>query len=73
MAEWISSHDCATRVNNLFNGGGLNGSYALTPGVTVFDDGAVNVPDGGAGRDLFFASMTDTVLHRRANEILFDV
>ena len=61
MAEWTASHDYATRVNNPANGGGLNGSYTLTPGATVFDDGAVTVPDAGAGRDLFFANLTDTV------------
>jgi uncharacterized delta-60 repeat protein len=70
MAEWTSADDYQTRVNFLVNGGGLNGSSTLTPGLTVFDDGSNNVLDGGPGRDLFFAGMTDTVKGKRSNETL---
>jgi Ca2+-binding RTX toxin-like protein len=70
MTEWTSGHDYATRVNNLVNGGGLNGGYTLTPGVTVFNYGGMDVLDGGPGQDLFFASLTDQVKGRRANETL---
>jgi Ca2+-binding RTX toxin-like protein len=42
MAEWTSTHDYTTRVNNLINGTGspdrLNGGYFLQKGETVFDD-----------------------------------
>jgi uncharacterized delta-60 repeat protein len=68
MAEWTSGHDYTTRVNNLVNGGGLNGDYTLSPDNTVYDDGAVNVLEGGAGRDLYFASLIDVITGRRANE-----
>jgi hypothetical protein len=71
MAEWTSSHDYAARVNDLVNGGGLNGGNTLTPGVTVYDDGSANVLNGGAGRDLFFAGLLDQVRHLHANETDF--
>jgi hypothetical protein len=52
-------------------GGGLN-IEVLAPDGTIFNDGAVNVLDGGAGRDLFFAGLIDKILGRRANEtVLF--
>ncbi len=76
MAEWTSAHDYATRVNNLVYGGGLNGDgyenyYTLTQGATVYDAGGASVLNGGAGRDLFFASLTDTITGLRANETVF--
>jgi ELWxxDGT repeat protein len=71
MAEWTSSDDYATRVNDLVNGGGLNGSVTLTPGATVYDAGGSSVLDGGSGRDLFFASATDTITGWRKDESVF--
>ena len=71
MAEWTSSHDYATRVNNLVNGTGLTNGYALSPGGSVYDDGYANVLDGGSGRDLFFASLLDQINRRKSNESLF--
>jgi uncharacterized delta-60 repeat protein len=71
MAEWTSADDYATRVNDLVNGGGLNGSVTLTPDVTVYDAGGSSVLDGGSGRDLFFASATDTITGRRKDETAF--
>jgi ELWxxDGT repeat protein len=68
MAEWTSTHDYLTRVNNVVNGGGLNGTNTLSAGVTVFDDGGADVLQGGAGQDLYFAGLTDTVNHHHANE-----
>lgn len=68
MAEWTSNLDYDTRVNHLINGGGANGYYTLTPSETVYDDGAVDVLTSGTGRDLFFASLLDSVIGRRANE-----
>ncbi len=73
MAEWTSADNYLTRVNYLVNGGGLNGSYTLTPGVTVFDDGAGNVLDGGPGQDLFFAGLTDTVKGQQRNETVLNL
>jgi hypothetical protein len=52
MAEWTSADDYATRVNDLVNGGGLNGSVTLVPGATVYDAGSSSVRDGGSGKDL---------------------
>jgi Ca2+-binding RTX toxin-like protein len=73
MAEWTSAHDYQTRVNNLVNGGGLNGDFTLTPDSSVFDDGSANVLDGNAGRDLFFAGLLDAIAHRRANEVVYSL
>jgi uncharacterized delta-60 repeat protein len=71
MAEWTSADDYATRVNDLVNGGGLNGAVTLTPGVTAFDAGGASTLSGGAGHDLFFASLTDTITHPQAGEDVF--
>jgi hypothetical protein len=58
-AEWGSGADYRTRVNHLTGaaGGGLNGSYLLTP-ATVFDDGAVDRLTGSSAGDLFFARLS---------------
>jgi Ca2+-binding RTX toxin-like protein len=66
LAEWTSDRDYDTRVNNL-----VNGEYPLTPGATLYDDGYVNVLTGGAGRDVFFASLIDVITDRKPNEALF--
>jgi Ca2+-binding RTX toxin-like protein len=71
MAEWTSADDYATRVNELVNGGGLNGYVTLTPDGTVYDNGGSSVLDGGPGTDLFFASATDTITGRQKNESAF--
>jgi hypothetical protein len=63
----------ATPVNDLVNGGGLNGSVTLTRGVTVYDNGGSSVLEGGSGADLFFASLTDTIKGRRQDESVFTV
>jgi Ca2+-binding RTX toxin-like protein len=63
MAEWTSSRDYATRVANLRGTGSgprANGGYFLQasgPGVTVFDDGAVDQLQGTSGRDWYFANL----------------
>jgi Ca2+-binding RTX toxin-like protein len=54
MAEWDSADSYATRVNSLGKGGGLNGSFVLNS-TMVIDDSAVDVLNGGAGLDWFFA------------------
>jgi Ca2+-binding RTX toxin-like protein len=70
MAEWTSAKSYAARVNDLVNGGGLNGTATLTPGRRVFDpgDGGVSTLVGGSGQDLFFATATDTVVKPKRNE-----
>ena len=40
--EWTSGNNYTTRVNNIRNGGGLNGSNTLSVGTDVFDDEAVD-------------------------------
>jgi hypothetical protein len=52
--EWMSGNAIATRVNNIRNGGGLNGSFTFTPDTTVFDDDIKDTLAGGQGTDWFF-------------------
>jgi ELWxxDGT repeat protein len=54
MAEWDSTDSYATRIKELQNGGGLNGSSVLNS-TTVFDNNATDLLYGGAGLDWFFA------------------
>ncbi|WP_010582160.1 beta strand repeat-containing protein [Schlesneria paludicola] len=49
LAEWQSSSSIATRVTNLRNGGGLNGSIRLIADVTVHNDVVPDAIYGGAG------------------------
>lgn len=37
--EWAGTGDFSTRINNVKNGGGLNGNVKLQPGIDTFDDG----------------------------------
>jgi Ca2+-binding RTX toxin-like protein len=61
LAEWQSANAYATRVSNLKNGGGLNGSNKLVLGAagTVHDDAAPDTLTGGAGLDWFFANTSE--------------
>jgi Ca2+-binding RTX toxin-like protein len=75
LSEWTDNTPYLTRVENLRNGTGshLNG-LKLEAGVTVLDDGAVDVLRGGSGRDWFFADLDDldddddVVLGQQPNE-----
>ena len=59
MAEWKSNSTYATRVQNITNGGGLNGSFKLDS-TTVIDDNAIDTLFGGAGDlDLFYIGKRD--------------
>ena len=64
MAEWGSADrdSYATRVNDLSQGGGLNGSYLLNAS-TVHENGPADTLSGSgiAQSDWFFAGMTDVV------------
>jgi uncharacterized delta-60 repeat protein len=73
MAEWTSADDYLTRVNDLVNGGGLNGEVTLTPDATVFDAGGSSTLSGGGGRDLFFVSPSDTLTHRDRDEVVYSL
>jgi hypothetical protein len=73
LAEWQSSDDYATRIADLKNGGGLNGSNVLVLGTTVKDDGAFNTLTGGApvlpgDLDWFFQGLHDSILNYEAGE-----
>ena len=61
--EWTSGNSYPTRISNIRNGGGLNGSHVLEPGVTVFNDGAVDRLIGGAGNlDWFIYNLMQDIL-----------
>jgi protocatechuate 3,4-dioxygenase beta subunit len=81
FAEWNSTRDYTTRLNNIFGTGSgtrLNGSNFLSL-ANVFDDGRADSVTGGAGQDWYLAnndapsstfdSMSDVV----AGEILTDI
>jgi len=87
LAEWSSSYDYATRINNLMgNDTGpsfaerRNGNYFLKtdgPNATVLDDRAIDTLTGSAGRDLFFANedpaYRDHVTDDSSAEEVFDI
>jgi hypothetical protein len=70
MAEWGSADSYTTRVSDLKNGGGLNGSY-LVKASTVHDNGQVDWLYGtkGAALDWFFAAAADHVRNQRSGEV----
>jgi hypothetical protein len=76
MAEWGSADSYTTRVNDLTNGGGLNGSYLLNTG-TVHDNGQTDTLFGfpaAAPLDWFFASAAsvlnpDIIKHQNTGEV----
>jgi hypothetical protein len=67
MAGWggtdLSFHE---RVDRLLEGEGVPALHAST----VFAGDASNVLEGGQGRDLFFASFDDVLLHRKRNDVV---
>jgi parallel beta-helix repeat protein len=72
FAEWNSGHNYTTRVNNLRNGGGLNGSFVLNA-TTVFDDAVPDILLGLQGRDWFLSDLEDDITDKAANEVLTDI
>jgi hypothetical protein len=81
MAEWTSARSYADRVANLSGTGSgprENGNdflIASGPNATVFDNGAIDVLDGGSGMDWFFADQSggvaqDVVNGRRGSAIV---
>jgi hypothetical protein len=76
MAEWTSDRSYADRVANLSGAGSgtrNNGRYFLIasgPNATVFDNGVVDVLQGGSGMDWFFANLAQDSIHgQRKSEI----
>jgi ELWxxDGT repeat protein len=76
MAEWGSADSYSTRIKKLTNGGGLNGSYVLNS-TTVSADNAINVLNGGAGLDWFFArtrgKKTDQIVGLTSGEVITSI
>jgi hypothetical protein len=79
-AEWSAARGYPVRVANLRGSGSgprLNGSFFLTPGLTVFDDGAVDVLIGGAALDWYLANggggVRDLVVAETREEIVEDL
>lgn len=60
-AEWISANRYATRINNLGNGGGANGTTTLNNSSVQNDSSAADQLTGGAGTDWFFKSANDVL------------
>jgi uncharacterized repeat protein (TIGR01451 family) len=69
LAEWTSSNDYATRINNLRTGGGASGGFTLDS-TTVLDDRAIDTLWGQGGQDWFFAGSRDKVKDRSSTEQL---
>ena len=72
LAEWGSSDSYETRLNDLSNGGGLNGTYLLNA-LTVHDNGQADTLSGlsaTAPLDWFFAGVTDIIKHQNPGEMI---
>ena len=61
MAEWTSANSYATRVANLLNGGGANGSTKLNMSSVQNDSSAADRITGGSETDWFFKSANDVL------------
>jgi hypothetical protein len=59
---------CVPKLGNDLVYGGLNGSYTLTPGVTVFDDGGVDMLTAGSEQDWFLVGLKDKLTNQKKNE-----
>ena len=59
MAEWSSANNYASRVFNLFNGGGANGATVLNNLTVQNDSSAADRLTGGSEIDWFFQSSND--------------
>jgi Ca2+-binding RTX toxin-like protein len=78
LSEWSRTDiGYATRIGHLegTSGGGNNGGYRLIPagqvGATVIDDAIADLITGsGGGTNWFIAGATDTIVSRKAGEIV---
>jgi Ca2+-binding RTX toxin-like protein len=67
--EWNrATVPAATRISDLTNGGGFNGSVVLNSS-TVFNDNAADILIGGGGSDWFLSSSNDLILGRSAGSV----
>lgn len=71
LAEWTSAGSYNARVDNIVNGGGLNGSSILNRAMTVFDDGVRDQLFGGTEMDLFFGTGSDLLNDKTPGEVQF--
>jgi hypothetical protein len=73
MNEWSRTDlEYAARVDNLLNGGGLNGGFLLNA-TTVFDDNAKDTLKGKKGLDWFMANDDDDKTDSKLNELLTEI
>jgi hypothetical protein len=75
LAEWQSAKSYATRISDIKNGGGLNGSKKLVWGTTVHDNAVSNANKltgggGASGQNWFFANVSHTKTNKTAGEQL---
>ena len=61
MAEWTSANSYASRVFNLFNGGGVNGTTMLNKLTVQNDSSSADRLTGGSEIDWFFQSSGDVL------------
>jgi Ca2+-binding RTX toxin-like protein len=61
MAEWMSANAYSTRVANLLNGGGANGTIKLNTTTIQNDSSAADTLTGGTDSDWFFQSNADVL------------
>lgn len=80
LAEWQSSREYATRVDNIVDGSGsedrANGDVFLTTAgdtPTIGSDIHADMSTGGDGLDVFFSSLTLDTTDRAVDEELFDL
>ena len=66
MAEWTSANSYATRVANLRNGGGANGSTKLNSMTIQNDSSAADRLTGASELDWFFQSSADVLVDFKA-------
>ncbi len=70
MAEWSRKDiDYAARVDNILNGGGLNGDFLFTA-ATILDDHAKDKLRGRTGLDWFLADDDDARTDQKLSELL---
>ncbi len=67
--EWRSSNNIQTRVNNLRQGTGLNGSYVLNAG-NVFHDGDWNIVFGLGGRNWYLMNAAESLALVTSTDVL---
>lgn len=71
MNEWQRTDiNYLERVNDLRNGGGLNGTNILALGSTVIDDGLANSLTGNLGADWFFQGANDLLFSQQPGELI---